>query len=170
MVDLLTKSDAILSDCGQYRYVLRRSWGDGPDCNFIMLNPSTADATEDDPTIRRCIGFAKMWGYGRLTVTNIFAFRATDPKDMKAANDPVGADNKTYIRIAAENAEICVCAWGAHGSFCGQDAIVLEWLHNIPVAPLALALTKGGQPRHPLYLKSDLTPKIWAGSARPFQR
>lgn len=164
------QTDAVISDCGRYRYRLTRKWGEGKRCGFVMLNPSTADAEQDDPTIRRCMGFARAWGCTELVVVNLFAFRATEPKDMLAADDPVGPNNMDHVKWAAEMvagagdrygmppAGPMVCAWGAHGSFVGQDATVRGWIEAKCVTPMALAFTKQGQPRHPLYLKSDLQP------------
>lgn len=145
---------AIISDCGLYRYNLSRNWGTGyGTALFIMLNPSTADAENDDPTIRRCIGFARRLGYAGLEVVNLFAFRATNPAMMKASTDPVGPDNRKHVIEAAERAGVIIAAWGANGKQNGQDDEVLGWLSNKPVS--ALGLTKDGIPRHPLYLRSD---------------
>lgn len=158
---------AIISNCGKYRYRLSRKWSYQRPCLFIMLNPSTADAEKDDPTIRRCINFAKSWDCGELIVVNLFAFRATSPKDMTAASDPVGPDNMGYIKRAAEfvilggydeNPGPIVCAWGANGTFMGQDQTVRGWLEDECREYSALAFTKSGQPRHPLYLKNGLIP------------
>jgi len=148
--------DAYISDDGLYRYNLVRDWGDNEDPGmlFVMLNPSTADAVEDDPTIRRCINFAKREGCGYMEVVNLFAFRATDPKAMKAADDPVGPENDLVIRQALEDADIVVCAWGAHGSFKARDKVVLDIIHQSGHVPKALGVTQAGQPRHPLYLKN----------------
>lgn len=170
-MDLLMKTDAIISDCGKYRYRLSRKW-DGSSvkpCTFIMLNPSTADAEIDDPTIRRCINFAKSWDCGELIVVNLFAFRATSPKDMMAADDPVGPDNMEHVKWAVDytlngheawpdGRGMIVCAWGANGTFMGQDQTVRGWVEAEQAMPMALAFTKQGQPRHPLYLKSNLQP------------
>src|SRR4051812_26865304 len=118
MTALLTlplEQNAVISACGRYRYLLTRQVGPGPRAaTFIMLNPSTADATKDDPTIRRCIGFARQWGCGRLSVLNLFAFRATDPAAMKRADDPVGPENKDWFeRILTDAGEgRVVCGWG----------------------------------------------------------
>ena len=100
-MDPFMKSDAVISDCGKYRYRLTRKWGYGRPCGFIMLNPSTADALHDDPTIRRCVGFAKAWGCGALIVVNLFAVRATSPREMMRADDPVGPENKEHVQRAA---------------------------------------------------------------------
>jgi hypothetical protein len=124
---------------------------------FVGLNPSTADAHVDDPTIRRCIGFAEAWGYGRLLVGNLFAFRATRPSALLKARDPIGPENDRYLASMADEADIIVAAWGAHGSFIGRDATVRAMLPKLHV----LRLTKRGQPGHPLYLPSALRPTRW---------
>jgi len=151
---------AEFSPCRTWRYVLRRRWGPGRPCGFILLNPSTADETENDPTIRRCIGYAKAWGFGALTLGNLFAFRATLPKDMRAAADPVGPDDDAaLLAIAREAGEgRIVCGWGAHGAFQGRSAAVLRLLHANSMHPHALTLTGAGEPGHPLYMRGDLKP------------
>jgi hypothetical protein len=121
-----------------------------------MLNPSTADATLDDPTIRRCIGFARAGGFGGLQVLNLFAFRATDPTDMKAARDPVGPDNDTHIlaaitAAAAASAPV-IAAWGVHGALNGRDDEVRKLSLECGVNLMCLGSTKGNHPRHPLYV------------------
>lgn len=147
----------IFSPCRTYRYALWREWigGDGY-AMFVGLNPSSADENLDDPTIRRCVAFAKMWGYSGLCMTNLFAFRATDPKDMKAAADPVGPDNDEHLRTLAVEAGVIVAAWGANGTHRGRDA---EARKMLPVLH-CLALTKAGHPGHPLYLLKTLTPVL----------
>ena len=151
---------ALLSDCGQYRYTLTREWDEGrPALTFIMLNPSTADATLDDPTIRRCIGFARDRGFGGLRVLNLFAFRATDPAHMKAAQDPVGPDNDIHLiaaltAAAAANAPV-IAAWGTHGAHNGRAAEVRELALQYGVELMCLGATRDGHPRHPLYVKAD---------------
>jgi hypothetical protein len=122
-----------------------------------MLNPSTADAERDDPTIRRCAGFARRWGCGQLVVLNLFAFCTSDPRILKQAADPVGSANKTWFQRALQNHDPeqrgpVVCAWGVHGMHLGQDATVLRWLAALGVKPCILGMTRGGAPRHPLYL------------------
>jgi hypothetical protein len=168
MSDLFSASSAILSDCGRYRYRLSREWGAGPHALFIMLNPSTADACADDPTIRRCMGFARSWGCGGIEVVNLFAFRATIPEDMIAADDPVGPDNMSHVQKAVEQVTTgilsewlrgpVVCAWGAQGRHMGQDETVLGWIEAAGVVPMALKTTKNGSPSHPLYLPGTLVP------------
>lgn len=153
---------AYISECGKYRYWLQRSWdgGRGKYVTFIMLNPSTADANIDDPTIRRCIGYAKDWGYSGLTVLNLFAYRATSPKDMKNAKDPIGYKSEMYLNNFISSADgPIICAWGNHGSFMNADEYVLKMIRNAGKIPMALKVSKGGNPSHPLYLKKNLLPK-----------
>jgi len=159
------KTGAVISPCGQYRYRLWREWlgSTAKSALFIMLNPSTADGSQDDPTIRRCVGYAKSWGYSRMEVVNLFAWRATSPKDLLAVrtpNDPVGCDNQEHIEEAAEEAAIIICAWGAHGQHLGQARTMLDWLdsYGFTEKAHALRLTKDGSPCHPLYLPADLKP------------
>jgi hypothetical protein len=149
---------AVISACGKYRYRLGRSWGGRGYVNFVMLNPSTADAVEDDNTIVRCINYAKLWGHDGIVVTNLFAFRATDPKDMKRAADPVGPDNNGHILAVAFGANLVVAAWGAHGTHMDRAAAVRSLFRAERVKPVALRMTKGGEPCHPLRLPCDLQP------------
>ena len=148
-------STAILSQCKKYRYELIRIWQPKKEhCCFIMLNPSTADSHIDDPTIRRCMGFAESWGFGGFTVGNLFAFRATNPADLLRAEDPIGPENDSYLRSLSSEAAITVCAWGNHGIYKGRWKEVLSML----CSPRCLGMTGQGQPKHPLYLKKDLIP------------
>lgn len=146
---------AIISDCGQYRYRLTRDWGHGRRLPFCMLNPSTADADIDDPTIRRCIGFAKREGYGGLVVVNLFAFRATDPKAMQAAAFPFGPDNHSHLSTVARAASALdipiVCAWGAND----RGDVAKSIFREAEVRMVCLGRTKDGSPRHPLYVRGD---------------
>lgn len=141
-----------------YRYDLWRTWigGDGY-AMFVGLNPSTADETQDDPTIRRCIAFAKAWGYAGLCMTNLFAFRATNPEDMKRAPDPVGPQNDFVLQERAGRAGIVVAAWGAHGAYKNRAWWVQAHLPTLHY----LRLTKDGHPGHPLYLPKTLVPQPW---------
>jgi len=148
---------AVLSACEQYRYALTREWARGtPPLTFLMLNPSTADATTDDSTIGRCIGFARGRGYGALRVLNLFAFRATNPEDMMAASDPVGPENDEHIReafaTAAEAGAPVIAAWGVNGTHAGRDATVRALATECCVTLMCLGTTKEGHPRHPLYV------------------
>lgn len=151
---------ATFSPCRRYRYTLLRRWGDGPVCMFIGLNPSTADETQDDPTIRRCIRYAQGWGFGGLLMANIFAWRDTDPRGMKAAEDPVGPGNDHALRGAYKLSALVVAAWGAHGEHMGRGHAVRAMLPRLHY----LRLTKGGHPGHPLYLPASLRPVEWAAS------
>ena len=193
---------AIISPCGNYRYRLWREWrlgnskqwdmwteddgspcvdgageqlGKPLSCVFVMLNPSTADGEQDDPTIRRCVGFAKTFGFDRMEVVNLFAWRATSPADMMSVGperDPCGLANQDTFRNVLNDAGMVVCAWGAHGTYLGQDETALGWIEDyldilsdegreVPV--VALGLTKAGHPRHPLYLPRDAKPSPYAG-------
>lgn len=151
------ETGAVLSPCGQYRYCLSRSWllGEGT-VLFIMLNPSTADAETDDPTIRRCIGFARRWGYRQLLVGNLFAWRATNPRELRRVSDPVGPENDHHLVEMSVGADAVIAAWGAHGVYRNRSQHVLGLLRN----PESLGLTKQGHPRHPLYLRADAAREV----------
>ena len=146
-------SSATISACGTYRYTLDRWWGnDGVSAVFVMLNPSTADADQDDPTIRRCLGFARAWQCDYLTVVNLFALRSTDPAALLAHPDPIGPENDDAIMKAVACADYVVAAWGVHGSIRGRGVAVRQLI----LKPLrCLGLTKSGHPRHPLYVRAD---------------
>ena len=152
---------AVISSCGQYRYLLTRHPGLQPRiATFIMLNPSTADAEKDDQTIRKCIGFTRLLGCGTLQVVNLFAYRARYPRDMKKAIDPVGPDNAEHVRRAVQEAVgPVICAWGAQGGYRDQDRTMMRWLAEAGVVPFAYALTKEGHPQHPLLIpyKAELS-------------
>ena len=151
---------ACIDETGAYRYKLSRRWNpDKPMVMFIMLNPSTADANVDDPTIRRCIGFAQSWGYGGLWVGNLFALRSPHPKDLLPADDPVGSQNDAALNSMADRSDLVVAAWSAEAAkFPAREAQVREMFGP---RLYCLATTKGGHPRHPLYLKGDLTPIVY---------
>lgn len=149
--------DAHFSADGRYRYWLTRAWAPSPWLNFICLNPSTADAKTDDATVRKLRAFAQRWGFGGLFLTNLFAYRSTDPRGLRAADDPVGPDNDRWVATVASQASTIVVAWGAS---CERARAlrVLTLLDSIRVQPAAvgcLGLTKDGQPRHPLYMRGD---------------
>jgi hypothetical protein len=153
-------NSAGLSDCGRYRYWLRRSWktgGGGRVVCFVMLNPSTADHEADDPTVRRCMAFTRSWGFSALSVRNLFALRATDPAELLEADDPVGPSGDAEL-AAAGAADLVVAAWGASVPF-GREARALEILAGVPLH--CLGLTKSGAPRHPLYVRGDTRPAPW---------
>lgn len=165
---------AVLSNCGRYRFKLWRNWGDGTGkgvCMFVMLNPSIADAEQDDPTISRCIGFAKSWGYDSLYVGNLLPYRATNPDELEAAMksgvDPMFTENLGHLSEMMNRADIVVCAWGSHSILqrVRIDQTFLKSMHHDLISKLHyLALTNNGQPRHPLYLKSDLLPVVFKPS------
>lgn len=149
---------AHFSSCRQYRYSLWRQWGSSLDyVMFIGLNPSTADETRDDPTVRRCIAFAKAWGFSNMCMTNLSAIRATDPRVMLAHLDPVGPENDQLLIAMARVAGIVVAAWGVHGTHRGRGAQVRAMIPGLHV----LRLTKEGHPAHPLYLPKTLKPVQW---------
>lgn len=148
---------ALFSECRAYRYRLWRHFGDGPRLLFVMLNPSTADDVANDPTVERCQRRAARMGYGSLEVVNLFAFRATDPKLMRAAGDPVGPENDVHILHAAADAAMIIAAWGAHGSFRGRGGAVRTLLAGRVLH--CLTLTAAGDPGHPLYVGYDVQPQ-----------
>ncbi len=145
------EGSARFSRCGRYRTRLDRWWDRSrPAVLFIGLNPSTADAVRNDPTVRRCIGFAMRWGFGGLVVANAFAWRSTDPAGLLATPDPVGPGNDPAIAAAAEECGKVVAAWGTHGGLLDRQRRLVELL--APIAPLwCLGRTREGFPRHPLY-------------------
>ncbi|MCJ8340458.1 MAG: DUF1643 domain-containing protein [Pseudomonadales bacterium] len=149
------KSAAEFSACRKYRYVLWRTWDETlPLVMIIGLNPSTADAVNNDPTITRCINFAKTWGYGGLCMTNLFAYRATDPKVMKAQTEPIGVDNDFWLKKLAEDADKVIAAWGNNGSYLNRSASVSNMFGNL----YCIGVNKSGEPEHPLYIKADRRP------------
>jgi hypothetical protein len=153
---------AEFSVCRRWRTLLWRRWDEaGPIANFLMLNPSTADERVLDPTCARARDYAQRWGYGTLLVTNVFAWRATDPGAMRAAADPVGAGNDAAILGAAGRARLVVCAWGNHGTHLDRAARVTRLLRQAGMALHVLRLNAGGEPAHPLYLPGRLRPRRW---------
>lgn len=154
------RSTAKISEDGRYRYLLTRTWEESVwPLAFIMLNPSTADAHQDDPTIRRCIGFAKRFGFGGITVANLYAYRATKPADLWRAADPVGPENdgmlSGLLRSRAEADVLAIAAWGANAKPDRVRAVL-----SLPGADRlqCLGVTKAGAPRHPLYLRGSAEP------------
>jgi len=157
--DATMRRSATFSPCRRYRYVLRRVWDNQqPLVMFVGLNPSTADEHVDDPTIRRCIGFAKRWGYGSLVMANLFAYRSTDPSLLPLVSDPVGPRNDWWLSRLNRNVNLVVVAWGTNGTLFDRERHVLRLL---PTAH-CLGLTKNGQPKHPLYLPTETTPLHFA--------
>lgn len=147
--------NALFSPCGLYRYRLTRIWDERPPLVFVMLNPSRADAETEDPTMRRCIGFARDLGFGGMTALNLFAYRTPHPAALKAAADPVGPDNEAHLERALSGGGTIVAAWGAHGTFGGRARHFLERARRHRTTLSCLGLTAQGHPRHPLYVKAE---------------
>lgn len=163
IADAMVK-DAVIDESGRYRYTLYRRWNQANDRTavWVMLNPSTADHIEDDPTIRRCIGFSKAWGYGALTVVNLFALRATNPRELLTAGaEAVGPANDQHIYDELEYAELVIAAWGSLGAILDRHLSVRQLLRPYGHKVHHLGLTQSGHPRHPLYLRSDIAPVLW---------
>ena len=155
-------STAVYSDCEGYRYSLTRVWdATGRRVNFVMLNPSTATEYQNDPTVERCERRARTLGYGSFAVTNIFAWRETDPKKMRAMADPVGDGNDDAIRDRALWAHDVIAAWGTHGAHLDRGSAVQTLLSGLERPIYHLGLSKAGHPRHPLYLAYTQTPERW---------
>ena len=161
---------AELSADGRYRYTLARVWDTArPEAVFVMLNPSTADADRDDPTIRRCIAFAREWRAGAIVVLNLFAKRATNPNALYASDDPIGPHNDIFVRKELDRI-ICtrspvVCAWGTHGAHLDRDRAMLAMIREAGIVPTCLGVTKDGYPRHPLYVAGGTKPIPYLGRA-----
>ncbi len=150
-------SGAIFDITRAYRYSLWRTWSiDHPRIVFIMLNPNTAGATYSDPTIRRCIQFARNWNYGSVEVVNLFAWCAPDPRALLHVADPIGPDNNHYLTQAISRAHNIVAAWGIYGSLLSRDHAVLDLL-AAREQTYCLGLTKDGHPRHPLHVKGNVS-------------
>jgi hypothetical protein len=148
--------DAVLSSDGAYRYVLTRTWAQsGRKIAFVCLNPSTADAHVDDPTVRKCMRLAAKWGGGCLSIVNLFAFRSTDPSRLRLVDDPIGPDNDDWLSHTIGSSDVVVAAWGCHGTLRGRNEAVLERFRG---RFQALRLTRDGHPSHPLYLPEHLVP------------
>ncbi len=154
-------SVAIYSPCERYRYALTRIWGNGPRVLFVMLNPSTATEVQNDPTVERCERRARALGYGGFRVCNIFAWRDTDPRAMRAAADPVGPANDAAIRNGALWADAIVCAWGTHGAHLDRGRQVETLLRATGRTLTHLGLSKDGHPKHPLYIAYSQQPETW---------
>ncbi|PRY29784.1 hypothetical protein CLV58_12546 [Spirosoma oryzae] len=154
---MIIQKQALVSECGTYRYHLSRSWGNnsGRSVLFVMLNPSTADASIDDPTIRRCIRFAQDWGYDSMSVVNLFALRSTDPGQLKKHDNPIGEENEDWIKFFFYNTDTVVFAWGAHGKLNDRDKQVIAIAEHCNVTPYCFSKTKDGQPKHPLYIAAS---------------
>lgn len=149
------KKTAIISECGNYRYELKRIWDDSkPWVLFVCLNPSTADHEKEDRTSRVCINYAKRWGYGGLVIANVFAYRSTDKSVLYQVDDPIGPENNQHLQRLSREAVETVCAWTDDAAFMGRDLAVLPILNS----PKCLKKLKSGRPGHPLYKRKDLKP------------
>lgn len=156
-------STAIYSDCERYRYSLTRIWDrSGAKATFVMLNPSTATEVQNDPTVERCERRARALGFGAFCVTNIFAWRDTDPRAMRTATDPIGPANDSAILDAAAWADQIVAAWGTHGAHLDRGPQVEALLRAAGHPLFHLGLSKDGHPKHPLYISYAQTPMRWA--------
>jgi hypothetical protein len=154
--------DAVISDCGRYRYLLRRTWAyTKPRALLIMLNPSTADADIDDPTIRSCIRLLRGLGYGSFEVVNLFGLRSTDPTALVTAADPVGPRNDHAIEAAVLRCDVGICAWGAHPIAGNRSGAVLNLIRTHRPATYCFGKTKAGAPKHPLYIKSGTALEVY---------
>lgn len=149
----------VFSSCGRYRYVWFHRWADGPTVMFIGLNPSQANGHRTDATVRRCIAYAKRWGYGALRIVNLFAWVDMDPEAMMREADPIGPDNDRHLGIATAEAELVVAVWGVHGAHLGRDRAIKRAFRN---RLHALKVNQDGSPSHPLYLSGDLRPIPYA--------
>ncbi|MEU4575976.1 DUF1643 domain-containing protein [Nonomuraea sp. NPDC023979] len=154
------KVGAVMSGCRRYRYQLVRRWSDAPLAAWVLLNPSTADALTDDPTVRRCAGFARAWGWGGIELVNLYAWRTADPGQLREVADPVGPINDEFLASAAARAAEAgaplVAGWGVRAeSWRVEQVLALPGMDRL----CALALSKDGRPRHPLYLLKGLRPQ-----------
>ena len=152
-------TDAIISPCKRYRYQLERCWHSRPARNstvaFIGLNPSTADANQDDPTIRKCMAYAKAWQFKKLIMVNLFAWRSTEPGELLLAKNPVGSHNDEHLDEAVSSSALVVACWGEHGTIMGRsDALRARYQRRL----MCLRTNLSGEPTHPLYLPATLTP------------
>jgi hypothetical protein len=158
---LFDLSGATFSEDRRFRYLLWRTFGEGPAVAYVLLNPSTADEARNDPTVERCVRRGLTMDYAKVLVTNIFALRSTDPGELYRAQDPVGPENDRAIVQATRRAHLVICGWGNHGEFRGRGSEVLKLLQAAGVAPHCLTVTRSGQPGHPLYVGYNVQPRRW---------
>jgi len=166
MKTLFDKSDAQFSPCRTWRYALWRTWdwqGHANVCMFIGVNPSTADERKNDPTVTRCINFAKSWGYGGLIMMNLFAFRATKIRDLWKAADPIGPGNDEAFGYQSSRCGLIVAAWGAKSDrrMAPRAAVIPGLVGGRPL--YCLGRTAEGHPLHPLFVPGDRKPVIYSG-------
>lgn len=154
--ELVNPAEAVFDPSRTYRYLLTRTWDEAwPRVTWVMLNPSTADAFADDPTIRRCTAFARTWHAGGINVVNLFAYRATRPAELRRASDPAGSANDEFILEACRPPAMVIAAWGAHGSLRDRAETVTKMLAAAQVRLFCLGVTRDGHPRHPLYVPAS---------------
>lgn len=156
-----TQSSALISTCGTWRYAVSRDLGAGPVLAAVLLNPSTADAVQEDATLVRLMARARSGGFGRLVVANLFALRATDPAALRRAADPVGPENDAAILAAADGAAMVLCGWGNQGRLHARGTAVEAMLRARGHLLWHLGLTRWGAPRHPLYVAAKIGPQPW---------
>lgn len=158
------ENDAVISDCGKYRYLLRRVWDHAkPRALFIMLNPSTADARQDDATIRSCVRLLVGLGYGSMEVVNVFGYRATKPDELLKADDPCGPQNEAVVEAALARCDIPICAWGAWPPAKQASAYIMNAIRSKRPAAFCFGKTQSGAPKHPLYIKSGTPLEAFGG-------
>lgn len=165
-------SSAEISACGRYRHSLLRVWDDvSYACLFVLLNPSTADGSVDDPTVRKCVGFAKEFGCGAMEIVNLFDYRATRPLELFKVWErspwtdvyPVSPDWRRHFEYAVQRSEMTVVGWGAHGKLADRDRDVMNLLKDFGVEPQCLAVNKDRTPKHPLYVGYGTELKSYSG-------
>ena len=163
MPNAYLENDAVISDCGRYRYLLRRTWDHKkPRALLVMLNPSTADARLDDATIRSCVRLLLGHGYGSMEVVNVYAYRATKPEELAKQSDPFGPDNERTIAAAIHRCDIAICAWGAYPPARTHARSILNAIHSHRPATYCFGKTKAGAPKHPLYIKSGTPLEVFS--------
>lgn len=149
-------SNATISPCNKYRYVLRRTWNERISAiGIVALNPSTADATADDPTVKKCVKLARFWGYGGIVLVNLFAWRATEKKEIKTIYDPIGPNNDKEIQKALNDVDDVLVAWGEYGAYLNRSTKVRAILKQLPKKYVCIKQNISGEPTHPLYQKDD---------------
>lgn len=155
-------STGVYSDCERYRYALTRTWdAAGKRVLFVMLNPSKATEVQNDPTVERCERRARALGFGAFQVTNIFAWRETDPHKMRKVADPIGPENDAILCEGAAWADQIIAAWGTHGAHLDRGPVVARLLRQTGKPLTTLGLTKHGHPKHPLYISYSQRPVTW---------
>lgn len=160
---IYTEARAAFDDERIYRYLLTRAWGPGSRVLWVMLNPSTADESKLDPTLRRCLDFSMRWGFDGFEVCNLYALRSTDPRELWKHADPIGPDNDAAIQAAAKRAGRVVVGWGSHARPM-RELVVAQLLRDVGWRPLCLGKTNADAPRHPLYLRADAELVQWGAS------